>query len=75
MLVNFVLNKAFDNLNKHDVVKDSSGHQTMLMIKTAENDLCCFLVNIGFLSYGYCTHFRALPAHTGQPHFFLPVLE
>lgn len=42
MLVNFVLNEAFNHLNKHAVVKDSSGHQPMLIIKTAENALCCF---------------------------------
>lgn len=42
MLANFVLNEAFDHLNKHAVVKDSSGHQPMLIIKTAENTLCCF---------------------------------
>lgn len=42
MLANFVMNEAFDHLNKHAVVKDSSGHQPMLIIKTAENTLCCF---------------------------------
>lgn len=75
MLVNFVLNEVFDHLNKHAVVKDSSGHQPMLMIKNSRERSLLFLVNIRFLGYGYCTHFRALPAHTGQPHFFLPVLE
>ena len=63
MLVNFVLNEAFNHLNKHAVVKDSRERSLLS------------LVNIGFPGYGYCTHFRALPAHTGQPHFFLPVLE